>query len=89
MACDCKTKMEALLLERFKDAQPSAKEHGVELQGYCFAIIDGHLKMKPYMLYKATADYPLKKGGSKVKAMSGNLVFTFCPFCGARISDSD
>lgn len=86
--CDCRKELETQLTERFKANAPQAFEHRVGLQGYGFAIVDNTLTMRGYMPYKASADFPLKKGGTKPKTQTGNMVFSFCPFCGEKL-DAD
>ena len=85
MTCDCKTELEAKLTERFKAASPDSRDHKVTLEGYGFGIRDNTMVLQPYMNYKAFAFTPLKKGGEKPKKTIGNMVFTFCPFCGVRL----
>lgn len=81
--CECRKDIEARLLARFKEAAPEAADHKVDLQGYAFVFGEANaLEMRPYMTYKAGATYPLKKGGTKWKQQTGNMMFNFCPFCG-------
>ncbi len=83
MACECKTDIEEKLLSRFKEQSPEATMHEVELQGYTL-IIGEKLESKGYMPIKCEANFPLKKGGFKPKAIKQNMIFTFCPFCGVK-----
>ena len=81
--CDCRANLEAKLTKRFKTTSPEATGHEVKLQGY--AICFGKsLYLRSFMPYKATAEFPLKKGGTKVKNEEGNMFFAFCPFCGEK-----
>jgi len=82
--CNCKADLEAKLLERFKEHSPEATEHGVSLQGYTLLIEDNRLRQAGYMTAAASALYPLKKGGTKLKKITQNMIFTFCPFCGEK-----
>jgi len=83
--CNCRKDLEAKLTERFNQQQPQARDHKVVLQGY--AICFGEtLTFRSFMPYKATATYPLKKGGEKEKNEVGNMFFAFCPFCGEKES---
>lgn len=75
--CDCRKTIEASLLERFKSAAPEAEGHGVSLLGYGYSAIE-----LAYMPYECGATYKLKKGGTKYKTTTGNMIFSFCPFCG-------
>jgi hypothetical protein len=84
--CDCHASITAQLTERFKSMAPSATDHKVELQGYGFAIIDNKMVLRPYMPYKAGAEFPLKKGGTKWKTQTGNMVFRYCPFCAKELA---
>ena len=84
-ACDCKKDIEAKLLERFKLTAADASEHGVELQGYALVIEDSGLSSKPVMPYKMSATYPIKKGGTKLKSVTGNMILNYCPFCGVSL----
>lgn len=84
MACYCKKEIETKLLARFKEQRPEATEHNTALQGYALLIQDNALVQKGCMEIKATAIFPLKKGGAKAKTISENMVFTFCPFCGTK-----
>ena len=83
--CNCRKDIEAKLLERFKLSAPDASEHGVTLQGYSLVIETAGLFSKPVMPYKTSAIYPLKKGGTKLKTVTGNMILNYCPFCGARL----
>lgn len=87
--CDCRKDIEVKLTERFKEAAPDATGHEVALQGYGFAIVDSVMTMKPYMPYTTAADFPMKKGGTKRKKQTGNMVFSFCPFCGEEFDKKE
>lgn len=82
--CKCKKDIEEKLLEQFKKKSPEAVDHGVALQGYALVITDDTLEQKGCMDIKATANFPLKKGGFKLKSISQSMIFTFCPFCGVK-----
>lgn len=83
--CNCKKDIETRLLERFKAQEPDAKDHSVELQGYGLALLENNLLSIPCMPFKTSANFPLKKGGSKVKSQTASMYFNFCPFCGEKI----
>lgn len=83
MACNCKSEIEQKLLTRFKEQSPEAQQHDVTLTGYAL-ILGDKLEQKGCMKLEATADFPLKKGGSKSKKQIQNMVFTFCPFCAVK-----
>jgi len=82
--CECKKELEAKLLARFKEHSPEATDHGVSLQGYALVIEDDTLRQKGCMTATASAVYPLKKGGTKLKKITQSMLFTFCPFCGVK-----
>ncbi len=84
MNCDCKTDIERKLTERFLQTAPDATDHKVELDGYGLVVVDSGLKVAACMTYKATANHPLKKGGAKSKKTTGNMFFSYCPFCGEK-----
>lgn len=85
--CTCRADLEKSLLDRFVAHQPEGSGHSIELQGYGFAIVGDSMISAPFMEYKATAKFPVKKtGGTKEKTVRGNMMFSFCPFCGQKIS---
>lgn len=86
-ACNCRKDIEARLLERFKLSAPDASDHGVELQGYALVIETAEVFSKPVMPYKTSATYPLKKGGTKLKSGTGNMILNYCPFCGVSLKE--
>lgn len=85
MTCNCKTELEAKLTERFKAQTPDSRDHKVKLEGYGFGIINNTMILQPYMTYEAFSYVPLKNGGEKPKKMKGNMMFSFCPFCGTSL----
>lgn len=84
MACDCKSDIEAKLLDRFQKATPEASAHGVTLQGYGLHFVNNTAELAGFMPYEAQADHPKKDGGVRVKKLKGNMMFSFCPFCGVK-----
>jgi len=84
MACDCRSRIEAKLTERFVLETPGATGHKVALKGYALCFGVEVATMRPYMEYETFAQVPLKKGGSKPKKTTGNFFFTYCPFCGTK-----
>lgn len=84
--CTCREDLEKSLTERFSTHATEATGHSVSLQGYGFAIVGNSMITAPFMEYKATAMYPVKKtGGTKEKTTRGNMMFSFCPFCGVKV----
>ncbi len=86
-SCSCRKEIEAKLTERFQQAAPDAREHSVKLQGYGFALVGNRMTMRPFLNYKSQAIHPLKRGGEKSKTSIGNMMFSFCPFCGVKIGE--
>lgn len=82
MNCNCKKELEEKLTERFKAQSPEASNHGVSLYGYGFCLTGNRMESRGYMEVKATATYPLKKGGVKTKTTNQSMFFSYCPFCG-------
>jgi len=84
MSCNCKTELESKLTDSFKAKEPNASAHKVELMGYGLVVTDTSLVSKAFMEYETFALMPLKKGGSKPKKTTGNMFFSYCPFCGVE-----
>ena len=87
MTCDCKERIEGLLLERFKADHPEATKHHVSLSGYSVGIDlqTGACRRVMTMPIKREALFPLKKGGSRTRAIGGSMYFKYCPFCGVAL----
>lgn len=86
--CDCRAKTEERLLARFKEQSPEAADHRVSLTGYALIVTkDMGLVAKGCMPIKASAKFPIKKGGTKEKKIEQNMIFNFCPFCGEKYSE--
>lgn len=84
--CECKTEIEAQLVERFKGKHPNAAGHKAALQGYGFAIVGGTMTLRPYMDIKFGAGNANKKTGiERWKNEKGTMSFRFCPFCGENL----
>lgn len=86
MSCNCKQEIEAKLTERFKAATPDSHGHKVTLEGYGFGIVNNTMVMQPYFNYTGFSYVPLEKGGEKPKRVTGNMIFSYCPFCGEKLS---
>lgn len=82
--CKCKKDIEARLLARFKETAPEATDHSIVLTGYALVIEGNSLLQRPCMEIRASASFPLKKGGSKAKVIRENMIFNYCPFCGVK-----
>lgn len=80
--CPCRKDIEAKLLEQFKAAQPTARNHRASILGYGVNFTTGGLSQAAQIEYDAV--YPLKKGGEKAKTSRGHMVFNYCPFCGVK-----
>ena len=85
MNCTCKADIEAKLLDAFKAEVPTAVDHSVELKGYLFAIEGNTMVIRPSTTVERFAKVPAKSGGTKSKRSTLNMVFSFCPFCGAKV----
>lgn len=81
--CDCRKTIEAKLLSGFQKQAPKATDHRVSLTGYAL-IFGATLEEKGCMPIETSASFPLKKGGAKEKKGRTNMIFTYCPFCGAK-----
>ncbi len=84
MTCDCKSVIEAQLLANFEKATPDATDHGVTLQGYGIRFVANTAELAGFMPYEAQAAHLKKDGGVRVKKLKGNMMFSFCPFCGEK-----
>lgn len=85
MNCNCKTDIEAQLLERFKGEQPEGVDHSVSMHGYGFCIVDNKMIMRPYTEVTRAAQLPRKAGGFSSKRSKLNMYFSYCPFCGNSV----
>lgn len=84
--CNCKTEIEAQLLERFKSKHPDASGHTATLDGYGFVIAGSAMTLRPYMPIKFGAGHANKKTGlERWKNEKGTMSFRFCPFCGQNL----
>lgn len=82
MKCNCKQELETKLLGNFKANHPEALGHELSLQGYGFVIVGNQMDSRGCMEIQSTAEYPLKKGGTKERTIKQSMFFSFCPFCG-------
>lgn len=89
MSCECKSKIEAALTKQHAERQPDATDHGARLEGYRAGINlkSGKVTTRPGMDYKVSAAHTVKATGRQVvKSKKGTMLFSFCPFCGVKIS---
>jgi hypothetical protein len=89
MQCECKTELEEKLTERFKEIQPTGRDHKVELQGYGFGMLGDTLVIQGFMEAKASAGYTTKAGAEKWRTVRQNMMFSYCPFCGKKATTSE
>jgi len=82
MNCNCKKELEEKLVQRFKEQNPEAVEHGCVIGGYGLALVGNRMKQRGFMEVKSTARFPLKKGVIKEKTLKQSMFFSYCPFCG-------
>ena len=81
--CDCRTRIDEKLLNKFRKDSPEATDHRAKLTGY--ALIFGEtVTEKGCMAIDYSAKFPLKKGGVKERSQKMNMMFTYCPFCGEK-----
>ena len=82
--CNCRQELEEKLTERLIKEAPNSTNHRVILMGYAMVLTDKGCVQKAYMPYETSELAPLKKGGSKPKKTTGNMFFSYCPFCGEK-----
>lgn len=87
MNCNCRSDIEAKLLERFKSEAPTGENHAVSISGYGFCIVGNEMTMRPYAEVTKSADMPKKAGGWSLKRSKLNMYFSYCPYCGAPVAD--
>lgn len=87
MNCNCKSDIEARLLERFKGSAPTGQNHGVTISGYGFCIEGNTMTQRPYAEVTQSADMPKKSGGWTHKRSKLSMYFSYCPYCGAPVAD--
>ena len=85
--CNCHAELNKKLTDMFAAKAPSSKDHKVELKGYGIVLTDKGCIERGYMPYETYCLEPLKKGGSKPKKTTGNMFFSYCPFCGEKVSE--
>lgn len=83
MNCNCRKELEAKLTENFVKEAPEATGHKAKLQGYglTFGVLVNERSMSQV---QQTALYPLKKGGTKERTTTVNMLHSYCPFCGVK-----
>lgn len=89
MSCNCKSDIEARLLERFRSTEAQATGHTIELQGYALLLGGARMDVRGYMPVEASARHTTKSGTVRVKKQKQNMLFSYCPFCGVPVKDED
>lgn len=84
MTCNCKSELEAKILEQFKKKAPDATDHRVYLKGYGLALIGNTMMLRGSMPVESIARFTLKNGGTKEKTLKQSMFYSYCPFCGAN-----
>jgi hypothetical protein len=85
MNCDCKKSIEARLLDRLKTEHPEGQNHSATLDGYGFGITeDNKMVLQGCTPISLQLMVPKKDSGLKPKKINQSMVWTFCPFCGAK-----
>ena len=82
--CGCRKELEAKLTERFKDQKPEGTDHSVSLDGYGLGITSTGVVVNGMMPYRAEATFTSKAGKTSRKTIKGNMIFSYCPFCGKK-----
>lgn len=85
--CDCRRNLEQKLTARYASQMPEVKELDVRLAGYSFVIEGGVMKSRPVMPIEIRHTVAVKKtGAEKRKVKKSNMTFSFCPFCGEKLT---
>jgi hypothetical protein len=82
--CECKADIEEKLTKHYAEKEKKGRGHEVTLKGYAI-VLGAAVSQRPYMPYETFAYVPLVKGGEKPKKTTGNMFFSFCPFCGEKV----
>lgn len=85
MKCDCKTDIEAKLLEQLKGETPTGSAHAVSLSNYGFVLLENRMTIRPYTVVNTSVTMPKKAGGFTQKRSTMNMFFSFCPYCGKSV----
>lgn len=84
MTCNCKSDIEAKLLEALKNMVPG-RNHEAVLQGYGINLSGPVATVRPFMMAHGYVEPERKAGGySARRTIKQTVVFTFCPFCGSK-----
>ncbi len=86
MACNCKSDLEAKVVDRLKEEYPEGENHQASLgANYLYALEDfGQLGR---MEFANEVVVTTKKGTKRTIKPKLSMVFTFCPFCGVRYKE--
>lgn len=82
MQCECRKEIEARLLARFKEQNPSSANHKVRLTGYTMLFGSDHLEERAAGLFIANHDVTAKNGNVRNRRIEQSMLFNYCPFCG-------
>ncbi len=85
--CNCKIDINKKLTDMFADKAATSTDHKVELKCYGIAMTEKGCIELGYMPYETYCLEPLKKGGSRPMKTTGNMFFSYCPFCGEKVSE--
>lgn len=89
--CNCRSEIEAKLLESVKGQLPGdIKDLTVELGGYAF-MLGAELQMKNIMPINVEYQAPVKKapGTFKPKKQTMNMTGSYCMFCGEKYAKTE
>ena len=92
MICDCKTTFTEKYLERAKELFPDSTNHSVEIENYAFVFNkhDNGMSFRGFVPVEIKHTVIVKKTGlPRVKKEKTSLLFTYCPFCGVKLTEPE
>lgn len=88
MTCNCKTEIEAKVVERLKEEYPEGRDHTANMdKNYAWTMPD--FNQVGYLALTNTVTTTTKKGVERTVKPALNLHFTYCPFCGERYKKAE
>jgi len=84
MNCKCREVIEKELHKKFIKGNPLIKDGKTTLDGFGFSISKKGMASIQSTVAEFEAEFPLKKGGFKIKKLKQSIIFTYCPFCGKK-----
>jgi|LULJ01.1.fsa_nt_gb hypothetical protein len=94
MTCNCKTEIEAKVVERLKEEYPEGRDHTATMDNnyaFLFSMNDemNSVLHVGYIAFKNTVTTTTKKGVERTAKPQLNIHFTYCPFCGERYKKAE